>query len=137
MSCEVTCLIAAALLAPTTSVAQSQGSEAQLQKDQRLVQTLKDHFECKNAGASPQGDLYCTLDVRGLRVEITGVNAKAGGTFYLYSIGKDQIVGVLGRHCLRMVVNDSIPGPGAMAIIRDNGDILHNFKNRKAWADCE
>jgi hypothetical protein len=114
------------------------GLVLQDRKEEALVAALKKLVACKNQGIyKTDGDLYCFLTFRGLRLEFAGVNSKdGGGAIYVYALGKNQRLDSLGSRCIRVAFDDAdLRGIGAAHIIfRNDGVITYNAS--KASAEC-
>lgn len=119
-------------------IAQQSDSTTQLRKEQALVRTLKNAMTCKNMQVYEKGDLYCTIDFRGLRLEFAGVNAPGGGAIYVTSLGKNQTIGMRGSRCMTVGFSAGLRGiTDANVLFRDDGTITHVYQNREAWQSCE
>ena len=112
--------------------------DVQFEKERALAETLKALLTCKNMRAYEDGDLYCVLTFRGLKVEFAGVNAKDGRAIYVTGMGQNQTLSSRGSRCLLIAFGDQdLRGIiAAHILLRDDGTITHNTNNRKAWAEC-
>jgi hypothetical protein len=129
------------LLASIASVASGADSVSGLQyeKERALVEELKKLVTCKNSGVyQDDGDLYCFLNFRGLRIEFAGVNAKGGGSIYITALGQNQTVSPRGSRCILIIFGDKdLKGIGdAHILFRKDGVITHNVSNKTAWSEC-
>ena len=111
----------------------------QIEKEKSLVETLKKLVTCKNMGVYEDGDLYCSLNFRGLKLEFAGVNRKGGGSLYVTSLGANQTLGMRGSRCMDVMFNDDdLRGViAAVILFRNDGVITHTSKNEKAWRECQ
>lgn len=111
----------------------------QIEKEKSLVETLKKLVICKNMGVYEDGDLYCSLNFRGLKLEFAGVNRKGGGSLYVTSLGDNQTLGMRGSRCMDVMFNDDdLRGViAAVILFRNDGVITHSSKNEKAWRECQ
>jgi hypothetical protein len=126
------------LLSPFPAWAQQKSDSLQLQKETNLVDTIKKLVTCKNMGVTQDGDLYCSVSFRGLKLGFADVNTKGGGSLYVTSLGSNQTVGTRGSRCLVVMFGDEdLKGVvDAHVLFRNDGAITHNYKNEKAWAEC-
>jgi len=115
--------------------------EQQKQMDQRLASELQGLITCKSYSGPPEGNLYCHLKFRGLDMDFAGANAPGGGTIYVNSLGKNQILSARGRRCFTIEFKDAdlraegFSG-GATILFRDDATVTHNLNNQKAWKEC-
>jgi len=121
------------------------GAEIQnLKSEQQLAEHLQSLTKCEMIPPPTEDSLYCRLEFRGLKLQFAGVNAPGGGTIYVEALGENQMLYPKGRRCIVVRFMDKdlrfaadAPSLGAHIIFRDNGTILPNYKNEKAWRDCE
>src|SRR5262245_9817480 len=129
------------LLAFVASAASGADSVSGLQyeKERALVEELKKLVTCRNSSLyEDDGDLYCFLSYRGLRLEFAGVNAKEGGSIYITALGQNQTVSSRGSRCILIIFGDKdLKGVlGAHILFRQDGVITHNVRNKTAWSEC-
>lgn len=126
------------LLISIVTATESSDDSLQIVKEKALADTLKNHMTCKNMKAYKDSDLYCKIAFRGLDIDIAGVNKKGGGTIYINALGKNQSVAVNGGHSITVIFSDEdLQGiMEAHIIIRDNGMITHNYKNKNILNNC-
>lgn len=99
--------------------------EQQRRMDERLASNLQGLITCKSLPGSPDGNVYCNLKFRGLDMDFAGANAPGGGTIYVNSLGKNQMLSARGRRCFLiefkdedLVAGDSLRGPRSSSEIR-------------------
>jgi hypothetical protein len=115
--------------------------EKQKQMDQQLASKLQGLMTCKSYSDPPEANLYCNLKFRGLDMDFAGANAPGGGTIYVNSLGKNQMLSAKGRRCLEIQFKDNDLraegfSRGAMILFRDDATVTHTLRNQKAWKEC-
>src|SRR5262245_24058251 len=73
--------------------------ERQRQKDAQLASDLQGLITCKSFPGPADGNVYCNLKFRGLDMDFAGANAQEGGTIYVNSLGKNQMLSARGHRC--------------------------------------
>lgn len=135
------CLLSIVFVASGAEESIEKRIEKQKQMDQRLASELQGLITCKSYSGPPEGNLYCNLKFRGLDMDFAGANAPGGGTIYVNSLGKNQMLSATGRRCFLIEFKDKdlraegFPG-GATILFRDNATVTHNLNNQKAWKEC-
>jgi hypothetical protein len=115
--------------------------EQQRKMDERLASDLQGLITCKSFPGPPDGNVYCNLKFRGLDMDFAGANATGGGTIYVNSLGKNQMLSARGRRCFLIEFKDTDLRAegftmGAHILFRDDATVTYNLNNKKAWKEC-
>ena len=118
--------------------------ELKIKTEQDLASHLESQMNCKKAtkdAAKGEQSFSCSLKFRGLEMDISGVNSLKGGTIYINSMGKSQLLYPMGARCLVVNFGDpdlAVAGHGdyTAIVFRNDGTVSYLYENSKAAKAC-
>ena len=132
------------LIALLFTSASLSAQEVKVKTEQDLASYLESQMNCKKAtkdASKGEQSFSCGLKFRGLEMDISGVNSLKGGTIYINSMGKSQLLYPMGARCL--VVNFGDPdlvvqghGEYTSIVFRNDGTVSYLYENSKAAKAC-